>query len=243
MRIHFLQHVPFETPGCVERWAAQRGYGLSGTALYADQPLPEPNAFDHLLVMGGPMGVHDESEYAWLTKEKHFIEKTVAAGKRIMGICLGAQLIAHVLGARVYQNPEKEIGWFEVTRTQASAEGTPSATELDIIDSGLPERFQAFHWHGDTFSLPPGARHLFQSAACRHQAFFSPAGILGLQFHLEITTPGILSLLENCGHELVDGRFIQDAATIRSQMALVPGSNRYMFDLLDAFFTLDGMSL
>jgi GMP synthase-like glutamine amidotransferase len=235
MRVHYLQHVPFENPGYIGDWARQQGYELSGTALFAGQPLPDMDAFDHLLVMGGPMGVHDETRYEWLTREKHFIEQALSKGKRTLGICLGAQLIADVLGARVYRNAEKEIGWFEVFRPPPAL-----ASDAASVPRFLPERFFAFHWHGDTFELPSGALHLARSQACRHQAFYHSPGILALQFHLETTAAGIGALLENCRDELVEAPFIQDAAIIRGQMDRVSSSNRYMAELLDRFFNPAG---
>jgi GMP synthase (glutamine-hydrolysing) len=227
MRIHYLQHVPFEGLGYIDTWARQQGHGVSATALFSDEPLPPLDSFDLLVVMGGPMGVYDTAEYVWLTPEKRFIEQVLRAGKKVLGICLGAQLMADVLGTRVYKNNHKEIGWYPVARA-AGAQNAP-------LSSLFPDCFFAFHWHGDTFDLPAGALHLARSEACRHQAFFYPPGLLGLQFHLESTTESIDQLIAHCGHELVPGPYIQSAADIRGQSERIGPSNDRMRAILSYF--------
>lgn len=203
MRIHCLQHVPFEGPAGIADWAADRGHPITTTPLYARADLPEQSAFDWLVVMGGPMGVHDEAELPWLRAEKAFLRETIAAGKTILGICLGAQLLAEVLGARVYRNGEKEIGWFPIGLTEAAKESGPLAN--------LPDSLMVYHWHGDTFDLPLGAAHLALSEGCAHQAFLWGGRVLGLQFHLESTPASVRELVANCADELVPGRWVQTA--------------------------------
>ncbi|MGB5833100.1 MAG: type 1 glutamine amidotransferase [Thiohalocapsa sp.] len=158
MRIHCLQHVPFEGPARIAHWAVDRGHALSISHLYAGDVLPDLDAFDRLLVMGGPLGVADEAEHSWLTHEKARIEDAIGAGKSVVGICLGAQLVAEVLGAHVHPNPVKEIGWFPIEFNDAER-----ATSLC---DGLPPQIEVFHWHGDTFTLPPGALRLARSHHC-----------------------------------------------------------------------------
>mgnify|MGYP000849044073 CR=1 FL=1 len=186
MRIHALQHVPFEPPGSIEAWARHAGHALAITHLYRGDPLPAVEEPDLLVVLGGPMSVHDEARYPWLIDEKRFIERAIAAGRRVLGICLGAQLIAQVLGARVYANDEKEIGWFAVEAT--------AAARTAAVFEGFPPRLLAFHWHGETFDIPAGAVHAARSAACAHQAFAFGDRVVGLQFHLETTPNPILSV-------------------------------------------------
>lgn len=227
MHIHYLQHVPFEGLGYIEQWAARQGHSLSATALFADEPLPPPESFDLLVIMGGPMGVYDTDRFDWLTREKRFLEKVLKASKPAIGICLGAQLMADVLGAKVYRNPHKEIGWHPVTRTPAT-QGS-GWTEI------FPERFQAFHWHGDTFDLPHGALHLCRSEACRHQAFFYPPAALGLQFHLESTRSSIDQLLTHCRDELVTAPYIQSADQIQGEDKWIAPSNGLMHAILDFY--------
>ncbi len=225
MRIHYLQHVPFEGLGHIDTWARQHGHPISATALFGGQPLPPLPAFDLLVVMGGPMGVYDTDAHPWLIHEKRFLEQALAAQKKILGICLGAQLLADVLGAKVYRNRHKEIGWHVVSRA-AGAQGAPW-TAL------FPESFFAFHWHGDTFDLPTGAVHLARSEACPHQAFFCPPGLLGLQFHLESTAESIDQLIANCGQELVPGPYIQNPVDIRGQGERIGPSNERMGAILN----------
>lgn len=230
MHLHYLQHVAFEGLGYIADWAESHGHTTSCSALYADEPLPDPSTFDALVIMGGPMGVHDTTVYRWMTPEKKFIEAALKQTKKVLGICLGAQLIADTLGAKVYPNPEKEIGWYPVARA--------SAAEHTSWAQVIPPHFQAFHWHGDTFDLPAGALHFAQNKVCHHQAFFYPPGVIGLQFHLEATKPSIAQLIQHCGHELVPAPNIQTAAEIESQADLIASSNQLMGSILDYFMKL-----
>src|SRR3974377_365570 len=118
MRIHYLKHVPFEGLGFIEEWAGTNGHRVSATRQYAEETLPGSDDFDLLVVMGGHVGACDDDRCPWLTTEKRFIEQAVEADKPVLGICLGAQLLAAVSGARVYRNQHKEIGWFPVTLTR-----------------------------------------------------------------------------------------------------------------------------
>lgn len=226
MRIHYLQHVPFEGLGYIAEWARSKDHSLTATALYADEPLPEPHEFDFLIIMGGPMGVYDTVEHTWLIKEKYFIEAAFKAEKRILGICLGAQLMADVLGANVFKNEHKEIGWHQVDRITAA-----DNTKWSEI---IQDRFFAFHWHGDTFDLPTGALHIAQSEACRHQAFFYPPAAIGLQFHLESTQDSIRNLIQHCGHELIPSPYIQTETEILNQNELIKPSNDCMRSILES---------
>lgn len=225
MHIHFLQHVPFEGLASIRGWIERGGHTVGCTRLYAGDGLPRPESVDLLIVMGGPMGVHDVADYPWLAAEKAFLRAVIDAGRRVLGICLGAQLIADVLGAHVYPNGQKEIGWFPVTRAKG-AEATP-------LGRLLPAEFIAFHWHGDTFDLPPGAVQLAASAVCRNQAFAVGGRILGLQFHLETTPESARELIEHAGDELVDGPTIQTADDMLAGGARFDDLNRLMSVLLD----------
>jgi GMP synthase-like glutamine amidotransferase len=120
MKIHYVQHVAFEDPAQILTWALSNGHALAATRLHLNERLPDPDEFDLLIIMGGPMSVHDHDRYSWLKDEKKFIESAIATGKKVLGICLGAQLIAHVLGAPVKKNRTPEIGWYEVFRTEDS---------------------------------------------------------------------------------------------------------------------------
>jgi GMP synthase (glutamine-hydrolysing) len=155
MRIHYLQHVPFEGLGNIENWALSKGHQIADTQLYNNDPLPEPEEFDWLIVMGGPMNIYEEDRFPWLAREKVFIKDAIDSGKIVLGVCLGAQLIADALGAKIHKNQYPEIGWFDVRLTDAARKSR--------VFRRLPERFTAFHWHGDTFDLPPGATRIAES--------------------------------------------------------------------------------
>jgi GMP synthase-like glutamine amidotransferase len=201
MRIHYLQHAPFEGPAHCAVVARDRGARLSGTKLYAGEPLPPLEKFDLLAILGGPMGVYDNDAHPWLAAEKRFIQASIQAEKRIIGICLGAQLLADVMGARVYNNNCREIGWFPVIRRDEAA--------ASVIGQTLPDEFYAFHWHGDTFDVPKGAIRIAQSAACENQGFVWKDRIVALQFHLEATHESVSNLLDNCRYELDGSEFVQ----------------------------------
>lgn len=226
MRLHVLQHVPFEGPGSIETWAARTGHPLARTRLYANDPLPSIDAFDGLIVLGGPMGAHDEATLPWLVAEKRLIEQAIRAGRTVLGICLGAQLIADVLGARVYRNSHAEIGWFPIQRP-------PQALDT-VIGRLLPPELDVFHWHGDTFDLPAGAVHLARSVACANQAFLYSDRVLALQFHLETTPASARALLDNCGADLTAGPCIQSADAMLADASRFQRINELMNRLLDA---------
>lgn len=205
MKVHWLQHVPFEGLGAMEPWFCAHGHELSCTRLYLGEPVPpDPGAFDWLVVMGGPMNIYQHRDYPWLKPEKRLIEAAIRAGKRVLGVCLGAQLIADVLGGKICQNPEREIGWFPL---RAVAPGVDSAF-------GIPPGITVLHWHGDTFSLPAGSVWLAASEACPHQAFAYGRRVLALQFHLEMTAADRDRILQACAGELSPARFVQTAAEI-----------------------------
>ena len=223
-RIHFLEHAPHERPGSISDWAADRGYEVSGSRLFLDDPLPQHEYFQMLVVLGGPMSVHDVERHPWLREEKHFIERAIEHGMPVLGICLGAQLIADVLGAEVTPMNQKEIGWHEIITT-------PEARKHSIV-SAFPERFTAFHWHGETFSIPDGATSIGHSQACMHQGFTLGDRIVALQFHPEMTPRLAESFVKEAAHELRPAPFIQDQLTILDGVHRYNG-HPYFFNMLD----------
>lgn len=222
-RIHYLQHVPFEGLGYIETWAQKSGYILSATKMYEQHMFPSLDEFDMLVIMGGPMGTYEEDKYPWLRDEKAFVRKVIDAGKPVVGICLGSQIIASALGAEVYANKEKEIGWMPVDLTN-------EAVSLFDATSSSPVIFQ---WHGDTFDLPQGAKLLASSDVCTNQAFLYNNNVLGLQFHFEVTEYSTSQMLENGSEELVEAPHIQKEEDIRTNMHHIPLCNRMIESALN----------
>ncbi|MGE4298876.1 MAG: type 1 glutamine amidotransferase [Desulfovibrionaceae bacterium] len=212
MRIHTIEHVPFEGPAGIAAHAATHGHPLHRTRLYAGDAFPALDSFDLLAVMGGPMSVHDTLQFPWLAREKTFLRQAVDAGRAVLGICLGAQLLAESLGGAVTRSPQPEIGWHPVTLTPDAAASPAFA--------GLPSAFTAFHWHGETFSIPPGATHLASSAACAHQAFAVDGRLVGLQFHFETTAESMERLITHCAGEIIPGPHVHTP----DQMRAAPGA-------------------
>jgi len=204
VKIHVLQHVPFEDIGSIAPWLEEHRAHVSYTRFFDDPALPQLNGLDLVIAMGGPMSVNDESTLPWLLSEKRFVRDAVERGIAVLGICLGAQLVASALGARVYRNSQTEIGWFPI-------EATPSTTNT----FRFPEKCIVFHWHGETFDLPSGAVRLAKSAICENQAFQIAQHVIGLQFHLETTPESARALLHNCGDELVPGPYVQTKSELR----------------------------
>ncbi|MBU4222474.1 MAG: type 1 glutamine amidotransferase, partial [Euryarchaeota archaeon] len=200
MRIHSLEHEKFEGLANIKVWAKNRGHSISRTLLFKNEELPDITDIDWLVIMGGSMNVYEEEKYPWLRDEKNFIAQAIAGKKIVLGVCLGAQLIADALGGKVSRNRYAEIGWFPLTLTK-EARTSP-------VFNALPLRFTAFHWHGDTFEIPSGAVRIAQSEACANQAF-EYGRTIGLQFHLEYSEKSIDLMFRNCADDIVDGRYIQ----------------------------------
>lgn len=145
------------------------------------------------------MGVGDTSRYVWLGDEMRFIEAAIRSDKKVLGVCLGAQLVAHVLGAQVTRMQQREIGWYPIRLL-------PGAQRLaGVFSDGM----QTFHWHGDAFEIPAGATPLAASAACPNQGFLYGDRVVGLQFHLELNPDLVRQLAENCGADLDGTRYVQ----------------------------------
>ncbi len=207
MKIHYLQHVPFEDLANIRVWAETKGYGISRTLLYETAKFPSQSDFDWLVIMGGPMGIYEEEKYSWLKAEKQFIKETIESGKKVLGICLGSQLIAEAIGGKVFKQKHKEIGWFDVSLVDDAKNSR--------IFTNFPNKFLAFHWHGDNFDLPKDALRIAESEACKNQAFeYNDGKVVGIQFHLDYSYASLEQMIENCGDELVDGKYIQQPKEI-----------------------------
>jgi GMP synthase-like glutamine amidotransferase len=225
LKIHFFQHVNYEGLGSIEEWVSSYGHSLSSTRFFEDSHLPDLSDFDWLIIMGGAMSVNDEQHFPWLADEKRFIRQAVEAGKTILGICLGSQLISSSLGARVYQNKEKEIGWFDIEFT--------CFAKSDRLFSETGSLLKVFHWHGDTFDLPENAVHIAYSAGCRNQAYIYKDKVLALQFHLETTQSSLKEMIENGRKELIPSRYIQTEMELIGNNQLIESNKKILFMLLD----------
>lgn len=230
MRIQVFQHVPFEGIGSMAQDFAHLNWAVTTTHWYRGDAPPRISSYDALIIIGGPMGIHDEAEYPWLVHEKEAIRAAIAADKIVLGICLGAQLIASVLGADVRRNPYPEIGWLPL---QLTADGRAS-----LLGDALPDGELVFQWHGDTFALPEGARWLASSTACAHQAFAVGNKIWGFQFHLEATEELARALIRECGIPVAAGEFVQTAEQILSDGKRFGANNRMMSQVLERIFSL-----
>ncbi|MGW8316373.1 MAG: type 1 glutamine amidotransferase [Bacteroidales bacterium] len=224
-RIHCFMHVPFEGPGVIADWAAKKGYPMEYTRFYDGDPLPDVKKVELLILMGGPMDVIDEQVNPWMAGEIDWIREYLEKGQPVLGICLGAQLIARALGADVYPGREKEIGWHNLQFL--------SALGSFRIWEELPNVHKVFHWHGDTFSIPERATLIASSRAFPNQGFIYRNKVIALQFHLEVTPAGVSELLENSRHELTEGPYVQNEKEILNEKGCYSANHELMFRLLD----------
>ncbi len=228
MRITFFQHVAFEDPGHILVWAQERNHEVRVIHLYRSEVIPSISSLDMLVVMGGPMGVYDDAAFPFLSEEKALIAACIKQRKKILGICLGAQLIACAAGAAVYKNKQREIGWFPLVKESAGMNSP--------LFSAFANKEIVFHWHGDTYDLPTRATHLVSSMATSHQAFILDSCALGLQFHIETTPQSLAALIQNCKHELTADTYVQSEKRIIAEAALHYNKmHTLLYALLDAF--------
>jgi len=226
MNIAILQHMAHEGPGSLTDWAGERGHSTRTCRLDLGGGLPATDDFDLLIVLGGAMSVHDQSDHPWLAPERDLIKASLDAGKPVVGICLGAQQIALALGAAVYPNNQREVGFWPIRRVS------------DALP--LPDALTVLHWHGDTFDLPADARLFASSEGCRNQMFLAANGLaLGLQCHIETTASMVDDFCREDAAYLIpptgQGRWMQDAARMRAETAAYPAMRDALFALLDAF--------
>ncbi len=230
MNIYCLQHVAFENPGTIKDWAEENHHSINYTYFFEDSfVLPHLKNIDALIIMGGNMNVDEEKEYPWLSKEKELIAAVIDAGKKVIGICLGSQLIAAALDSKVYPNNEKEIGFFPV-QFSGGALNHP-------LFNHFTNPYTVFHWHGDTFDLPTNAKLIASSQACQHQAYLIGNTVLGLQFHFEMNQVIIDDMIKHDGKELEEaGKYIQSKPAIQNSYQYLMKNKKDFFTLLDKFF-------
>jgi len=226
VKIHYIQHVPFEDLGVIQTWAEEKGASISVTQVFQKAVFPSCEEFDWLFVMGGPMNIYEDTIYPWLCKEKEFIRSAIDNGKQVIGICLGAQLIADACGGRVYKNAHTEIGWFPVKVNQS--EKHPAWIQ------GMPSEFQAFHWHGDTFDVPQEATLFLTSAACTNQGFYIDSGrIIAMQCHFELTPAGAQNLIAHCYKNESSEPYVQGKDEMLGKENYFQEAHKRLFSILD----------
>ena len=205
-----LQHVACETLGLIETVLGERRIEARYVRTFAGEPVPPTmDGATGLVVMGGPMGVYEADRFPFLHEELRLIERAVAIGKPVLGVCLGSQMIAAALGARVYPGPSKEIGWYDLSLTDA---GT-----TDPLFVGVPRRFVGYVWHGDVFDLPRGATSLASTQLTSCHAFRYATNVYAILFHMEVTRAIIEGMLTTFSDELRQASI--DANPIRRDVA------------------------
>jgi GMP synthase-like glutamine amidotransferase len=210
MQVQVLQHVPFEDAANAGLWLSDHGHRISTTHWYLGERPDPAGRPDLLLVLGGPMNIYEHQAHPWLVEEKAYIARMLEAGTGALGICLGAQLLADILGGQVISNGPREIGWYPVTRSVEPPQGS-------AVKALAPE-LMAFHWHGDRIVAPPGSTDLYRSEACPAQAFSVGRKIVGLQFHLDYSARSIERMLKHCAGDLDASSWVQSPEQIRAGM-------------------------
>lgn len=196
MNVLIIKHIDIEGPGLIETFLRQAKIPYQILNLQIDEKFPKMDDLSYIVVLGGPMNVYEEDRYPFLKDEDIFLKEAIQRGKRILGICLGAQLIAKAMGSKVFKAPTQEIGWYDVSLTEAGLQ--------DSLFSHFPNTFSVFQWHGDTFEIPRGAKLIATSSSVPHQAFRYGENVYGLQFHLEVKEEMIHEWVEAYSEEFVD---------------------------------------
>ncbi|MDE4454432.1 type 1 glutamine amidotransferase [Psychrobacter sp. DAB_AL62B] len=230
LRIHALFHTDYEDLSFIKQWANSQHHMMSVSRSYDDCSLPEPDRFDWLIVMGGPMSVHDEEKYPWLIAEKHLIRQAIDAGKTVIGICLGAQLLAHCLGATVQPSGVKEIGWLPIRLT-------PRGQSHPLLQDLPKQDFTVFHFHGDGFDCPKGASIIASTESWANQGFIYQTQqhkalgtwVMGWQCHFEVTKESLAKMIVN-GNDAIQSGLKDYPKTVQSAAEIIRLGYKYIED-------------
>ena len=230
LRIHALYHVDFEELNHIKQWADNRGHRITVTRFYENDPLPAQDSFDWLIIMGGPMSIHDENDFPWLTDEKAFIQQSISDGKTVIGVCLGAQLIADSLGAKVAPSGIKEVGWLPI---QLTKQGLAHPLLADLPRN----EFTVFHWHGDGFECPKGATPIATSHAWANQGFIYQTPkhkelgtwVMGWQCHFEVTEKSMIDMVAH-GQDYIQDAIIDYPDSVQSGNEIIALGDKYIKD-------------
>lgn len=209
MKVLCITHADFETPGVIEKWAKDRDHGFKIVKPYRGENLPAAIDFDCLIVMGGPQSASKLDEFPYLRSEVTLIKEAISQEKKVLGFCLGAQLIGEALGTSASSSPEKEVGVFPITLTEEGVQ--------DRLLQGLSHRFPVIHWHNDMPGLTPDAVILGFSEGCPRQIIRYQRNVYGFQCHLEITYDGIRAMIECASEDLAPSKFTQTEAILLDQ--------------------------
>jgi len=221
-----FEHMPSKVNCNITKWAENNGHELSRTKVNQGQDMPGLDSFDWLIVMGGPQSAWEEEANPWLCTEKDFIRQTIEAGKIVLAICLGVQVLAEALESRAFRNGHREFGWNEVTLLP---EGRKS-----FLFSNIPDTFVTWHWHGDHYDLPRDCVRLAESGPSPNQAFaHNSLPIVGLQFHPETTIELAHIFLDNYPYKWKEGPFVKSKEEVRAQTNTLKDNYWLMKALLD----------
>lgn len=224
MRVHIIEHMDLLGLGSIHQWLGETDQLVTSTRVHKGECLPDPSEFDLVILLGGLMSVYEENKYPWLKTEKQWLKNVIDSGKHVLGICLGAQLIASALGAEVRQHTYNEAGWWPVAFH-------PHARKHPFLrDVVIPEFF--FQFHQDTFELPDKAVLLAGSMACTRQMFSVNNQVLGLQFHPEFTPESVQYIAKHLHPSLKEGPFIQSPEAMLSSWQNCRASQKFLFSML-----------
>ncbi len=225
MHIHYFQHDHFEDLGFIADWATEHNFTTSVTRFDIKQEFPSHDEYDWLVVLGGKMGVYESDQYDWITPEIEFIRAAIQKGKIVIGICLGSQMVANALGAKVYKNTEPEMGFFPITFN--------SDARKDSIFKHFPAELNSMHMHFDIFDLPTGAICMASSEVTPCQAFRYGENVFALQFHFEVTEANAANFIQEITPEIVMGRLVQQPPEMLQNIGFCKFNNQVFAKMLN----------